>query len=384
MLKKLNRFFTKNKKGTDNKTDDIVFQNKKLNFALEVGNIGVWDYDIKNNKTIFSKESASILGFSPEYLKSKPDFWNNSVHPEDRVEYFASFENHLEQKNSIYENISRIKNKNGAYQWVLDKGKVFEWSNDKTPKRIVGVHVDITDTKTKDEKISESLSLISKQNKKLKNFAHIASHNLKEHAGNFESLLKLYSEADTEVEKEEIINLINSVSKSLNNTIQNLRDIVSIESKKNDTIKTIEAKAFIDECVINLQTSILDKNATVHNNVEPGLQIRFNPIYFESIIQNLLTNAIKYKHSERNPIILIEGFKHEDGIQLSFQDNGIGIDLKTHGKSLFGLYKTFHKNKDAEGVGLYITKNQMEALGGSISVESEVNAGSKFILKFKN
>ena len=61
-----------------------------------------------------------------------------------------------------------------------------------------------------------------------------------------------------------------------------------------------------------------------------------------------------------------------------FEDNGLGIDLEMHGEKLFGMYKTFHGNSDAKGIGLFITKNQVDAMGGKIEVESKVNVGTKF------
>ncbi|MGY8915134.1 MAG: ATP-binding protein, partial [Flavobacteriales bacterium] len=63
---------------------------------------------------------------------------------------------------------------------------------------------------------------------------------------------------------------------------------------------------------------------------------------------------------------------------LLFRDNGLGIDLKKHGKKIFGMYKTFHKHKEAKGIGLFITKNQVEAMNGKISVESQVDEGTTF------
>ena len=67
---------------------------------------------------------------------------------------------------------------------------------------------------------------------------------------------------------------------------------------------------------------------------------------------------------------------------LNVMDNGLGIDLDKYGKKLFGMYKTFHRNKDARGIGLFITKNQVESMGGKISVVSEVNVGTTFTVKF--
>jgi sensor histidine kinase regulating citrate/malate metabolism len=66
---------------------------------------------------------------------------------------------------------------------------------------------------------------------------------------------------------------------------------------------------------------------------------------------------------------------------LYFEDNGLGIDLDKHGDSIFGMYKTFHHNPDAKGIGLFMTRNQIETMGGSIDVASTVNEGTKFTVK---
>ena len=69
-------------------------------------------------------------------------------------------------------------------------------------------------------------------------------------------------------------------------------------------------------------------------------------------------------------------------MELRVQDNGLGIDLAKHGSKLFGLHKTFHEHKDAKGVGLFLVKTQVEALGGSITAESELDQGTMFIIRF--
>jgi sensor histidine kinase regulating citrate/malate metabolism len=71
-------------------------------------------------------------------------------------------------------------------------------------------------------------------------------------------------------------------------------------------------------------------------------------------------------------------------VVLEIQDNGLGIDLARHGDKLFGMYKTFHKNENARGIGLFITKNQIESMGGSVTVDSKTNKGTTFKIYFNN
>jgi signal transduction histidine kinase len=98
----------------------------------------------------------------------------------------------------------------------------------------------------------------------------------------------------------------------------------------------------------------------------------------DSVVLNLLTNAIKYRSPERDSFAQISGKVEKQHFILSIADNGLGIDLQRHGNKLFGMYKTFHTHEDSRGVGLFMTKNQIDAMGGRIEVSSEVNIGTTF------
>ena len=107
-----------------------------------------------------------------------------------------------------------------------------------------------------------------------------------------------------------------------------------------------------------------------------------NEVALQQILDNLISNAIKYRHPDREPEITITAKSVENAVQISVKDNGLGIDLKANGDKLFGMYKTFHGNENAKGIGLYITRNQIESLGGSIEVESEPDKGTTFNINF--
>lgn len=103
----------------------------------------------------------------------------------------------------------------------------------------------------------------------------------------------------------------------------------------------------------------------------------------ESIMLNLLSNSIKYSSPERTAKIHFYTEIKNNTIMLVITDNGLGIDLEKHGHKLFGLNNTFHRHVDSKGVGLYMTKIQIEAVGGSITVESEVDRGTTFKIILK-
>jgi signal transduction histidine kinase len=109
-----------------------------------------------------------------------------------------------------------------------------------------------------------------------------------------------------------------------------------------------------------------------------------NKAYIESIILNLLTNSIKYKSENRKLKITVTAEQVDENLYITFKDNGIGIDLERNKDKIFGLYQRFHNYPDSKGLGLYLVKSQVETMGGTISVESEVNKGTLFTLTFKN
>lgn len=362
-----------------------ILNDTKWKLALEYTKIGFWEFDLDTNQVFFSNQSKKILGLEDEQaFGSNKNDWNDRVHPDDRRKYFQDFQDHLTGRKPIYENEHRVKCSDESYKWILDRGKIVEFTADGKAKRIIGTHTEITNQKVAENKVIESLNIATEQNNKLKNFAHIVTHNLKQHVGNFESLLDFHEEAETLEEKEELMQHLKTLSTSLTKTINNLNQVVSVQANNNKKTERIYVAQEINNVLKSLDFVINESHTTVINNINEKYFIYYNLSYFESVIQNLLTNAIKYKHKDRNPIIHIDYAFRQDAIDLIISDNGRGVDLDKFGKDIFGLYKTFHHNDDAEGVGLYLIKNQIESFGGKISVKSKVNIGTTFTITVTN
>lgn len=160
--------------------------------------------------------------------------------------------------------------------------------------------------------------------------------------------------------------------------VEHLSDMIKIQNLDKDKYQPCNLLAHISATINSLSLQIRSLNASVLTNVDPGLQVLAYPAYLESIILNLISNALKYRHPVRDTKINIDTVYTDTHLQFHIKDNGIGIDLQKHGKDLFGMHKTFNGNPDARGVGLFITKFQIEALGGHIQVDSEIGHGSCF------
>jgi PAS domain S-box-containing protein len=244
--------------------------------------------------------------------------------------------------------------------------------------------VDIGKRKQAEEQLKKSFELVNEQNKRLLNFSYIVSHNLRSHTGNIKSLIEIIDQSQEAVEKQFMFDLLKNASNTLSETIQNLTEVVSIQTSLNLKKEKIFIYEYTLKAVQILGNQISIEDAVITNEIDPNLSIEYYPAYMESILLNFLSNALKYRHPKRKPKISLKIHLEDGNIVLEITDNGIGIDLKKYGDKLFGMYKTFHGNKDARGIGLFMTKNQIEAMGGRVSVNSQPDKGSTFTIYFNS
>ncbi|MBF8150551.1 PAS domain-containing sensor histidine kinase [Winogradskyella sp. F6397] len=358
----------------------------KNEIALEISNVGVWDWDIENNKTFYSEEFKNIINFSGKEFQDTPKAWRDRIHPDDIEGYYKKMNLHLKGQIEVYEHEYRVLSKKGRYKWILSKGKVVEKDINNRPIRAIGTIIDITTMKRRKDLIKKNLQVMSSENKRLQNFTHIVSHNLKTHIGNFNSILQFYDEANDETEKAELINHLKSISESLTTTIVDLDDIISIKSKANlnQYNEHINLHSCINKITQSLTLDITKNDVTIHNALRQDETLFSNRSYLESVFYNIISNGIKYADPNKKSQIIIQSIHTKDTIKILISDNGIGIDTSKYKDQIFDMYQTFHgtDRKDSRGIGLYITKTQVEALNGKIELESKLNEGTAFILTF--
>lgn len=242
----------------------------------------------------------------------------------------------------------------------------------------LGVGTDISELKRVENEIKSILKITQSQNERLKNFAHIVSHNLRSHAGNIEMLLNLFLEENPQAEEDEMMIHLNKASANLKETISHLSEVVLMNVSVKESLTTLNISKYIRNATENLMALAEKNDVQIVNEVPQKIKVLGIPAYLDSILLNFISNAIKYRASNRKSFVKIRTSETPDYVVLEIEDNGLGIDLKKHRRKLFGMYKTFHSNEDARGIGLFITKNQIEAMGGKIEVESELDKGTTF------
>lgn len=345
----------------------------------EAARIGSWELDLETNTRIWSKVTKAIFELPEDYVPTG----------QEGARFFKSESERKRSADILAESIAsgkpfdfevEIVTAKGNFVWTRSIGKP-EYLNGKCI-RVSGTFQNIQEQKERELALQGTLNIVNDQNERLLNFAHIVSHNLRSHAGNITMLLKILEEATTDSEKEEMIRYIKKASDSLMDTVLNLNEVVSIQTNKNIQNTEISLKDYIEKVSQTISGEIQKYNVKIHNLVSDSVRVKCNTSYMESILLNFLTNAVKYRHPERDPEITLSSEFRSNRIVLSIRDNGIGIDLNKNGDKLFGMYKTFHSNRDSKGIGLFITKNQVEAMGGKIEVESILNQGTTFRILF--
>ena len=358
---------------------------ERFQFALEASTTGIWDWDMINNTVFYSSVSLKILELESTDVFDNPERWDEIVHPDDLSGYYSDIQQHFDNKIPYYENYHRVMTSSGKYKWILDRGKVIQRDETGKPLRVIGTHTDISEQKEKEIELLKTMKLFSDQNSRLLNFSHIVSHNLKTQSGNITALLDFIDLDKKQETINEMLGHLRTVSNDLNDTILNLTQIVQIQNNINIIVKPLKLNDFINKTISSIKIYNSQTQVVIKNHVPEQAEVDFNPAYLESVLLNLTTNAIRYAHPDRDPVIVFDYSIESDGCKaLKITDNGLGIDLEKYGGLLFGMYKTFHKHEEARGIGLYITKNQIEAMNGKISVESEVGTGTTFKIVFND
>lgn len=301
------------------------------------------------------------------------------IYPDDRQRIYDYVMKHLQQQEEHFQYEYRIIAADGNLLWREDSTSVIYDANGNLHRAYV-IARDITRRKQMEEELRSSLDLLTSQNHRLTSFTHIVSHNLRSHVSNILGLLSLTGPEAGPGEVEEVMKLLKTPAQKLDETLHHLNEIVSIQSNMRRKQSKVELRPHIEKNLDIIRGSLESSYAKVEVSVPGGFWVSCIPSYLDNILLNLFTNAVKYRDPERRLYLRIDASETSEFHCISVTDNGLGIDLERYKNRLFGMYKTFHDNPDARGIGLFITKNQVEAMGGYIEVSSRTgeNSGSSF------
>ena len=378
----LRKLVRKKTKDLQNEVLSRTKAEQRLELAIEAAGLGIWDRNLENNKINYDKKWFRTLGCDPEMFFDT-ESWLSIIHPDDQKnikESMVSFREGL----SSYNNLTyRIKTTQGDWKWILSFSKIVNSDDNGREFNIIGTLLDIDFIKRKEIELQEMTGQLRKTNIELEKFAYITSHNLRAPVVNLMSLTEMQTEPGISEEfKEEIKLKIHQCVKQLDDTLNDLIEIVASKSGENIQSETLDLQTELNLVIGSIENQVNDSGAQIETNFTECRKIYFPRRYLNSILINLLTNAIKYKSNDRKLVISLKTRTNKDQTILYFSDNGIGINMDKFGNKIFGLYQRFHSKIVGKGLGLYIIRSQIEAMDGKIEVDSMPDVGTTFRIYF--
>ena len=248
----------------------------------------------------------------------------------------------------------------------------------------IGFAIDITERKLLEEKQSVMMKQLSAQNTQLLDFCNIVSHNLRGPLTNMAMLVEFINESNDFDEIKLLTSKLTPVIDSLNTTFNELVESIQVRQGMEIASEPIVLQEYLQRTLDGLKMEINKTEAEIIVNFDEAPVVTYPPKYLNSIFHNLVSNALKYRSPDRKPRIELSTRKNKNSVLLTVRDNGLGIDLTKHMDNVFKIGKVFHKHPNAKGLGLYMTKTQIEAMNGKIWVESAPDQGAVFYVVFNN
>jgi signal transduction histidine kinase len=236
------------------------------------------------------------------------------------------------------------------------------------------------------EELNRIIDELSARNQNLEQFSYIVSHNMRAPVARVLGLLSLFDrQMPNNPFNQEILQYLDDSAQNLNTVIADLSEIITIQKHWDKAKEPIDLQSLGSSVLDSLQEEITRSGAMVTLNFGQLPTIYSLKTYLQSILFNLVSNALKYRAPGRPPYIDVAAEVAHGLAKITVRDNGLGIDLnKTSLQQIFGLYKRLHFHIEGKGLGLYLVKTQVEALQGRIEVESTPNIGTNFTVYLPN
>jgi PAS domain S-box-containing protein len=349
---------------------------EKLNIALDIGNIGIWEWDLLTDEIIFDERMEKMFGIEPATFKGTFNDFENMLNEED-LPHFKQLVSKALHEDVPFETIFRIREKNCDSIYINTKAMVEKDSSGRLLK-MTGVCFDITEMKRGAEQVLFKLNEeLLRSNRALEQFAYVASHDLQEPlrmVSSFSQLLSQKYSDKLDEDAQEYIRFSVEGAERMFNMINGLLAYSRIQTRAKE-FKEVDMNYVMEQVLKNLSFQIQASNASVTYGKLPVLKGDANQMI--QLLQNLVSNAVKF--STGNPEVHISCERVSGKNIFSVTDKGIGIDPHYFDK----IFKIFQRLVSREeypgtGIGLAICKIIVERHGGKIWVESVPDKGSTF------
>ncbi|MDO7877633.1 ATP-binding protein [Hymenobacter sp. ASUV-10] len=348
-----------------------------------------WTANPAGRNTYLNRRWFDFIG--PENAIGADGGWSAQLHPADAPAAAERWKECL-QTGDFFEVEYRFKNQAGEYRWMLGRalpsrnehGEIIQW---------IGTCTDIHEHKMTQERIAltqrqlqDNNAQLTRANVDLDNFIYTASHDLRAPITNIEGLLHaLISELPPvhtfSADVAPILHMMQDSVDRFQKTISQLTDISKLQKEDGQPLEPIELEAIIRDVLLDLKPLVQQTGGTIEVDISECPSIAFSEKNLRSVVFNLLSNALKYRHPSRPPQVQLRAYCEGAFAVLAVADNGLGLDASGQTK-LFGMFQRLHDHVEGSGIGLYMVKKMVENAGGHITVQSEIGTGTVFAVYF--
>ncbi|HPG38557.1 MAG TPA: PAS domain S-box protein [bacterium] len=333
---------------------ELIESEKRYILAIEGTSAGLWDWDMINDKVMFSPYWKSMLGYADPEISNDFKGWQNLWHPDDKENIEKIIQDYVEGKTNHYEVIHRLRHKNGDWRWILTRGVLLRDAAGK-PSRWIGTNLDITEQKLTEEKIK---SLLAEKEIILKEVHHRIRNNM----NTIRSLLYLQAGSVNDP----------AIIDALKDAGSRVQSMMILYDKLYQTTQTSEmsVKLYFQELVPQIISNFPNRDSVqVNMNIQDFILDvkRLSPLGI--MVNELLTNIMKYAFNGRKDGIITLSVTCEINIiVLVIDDNGNGLPENIN-------------FENSTGFGLMLVAMLTKQLDGSIKIERD--NGTKIVLQFE-
>lgn len=353
---------------------DLEASHERFALAVQGSNAGIYEWNIAKSTTYVSKTWKQLMGYSdsdPDVVPTEK--FAEILHPEDLKKMQVIMQTHTKTL-APYQNELRMKTKQGVYRWFLDSGS-FKADQHGNVATLVGSIVDIEDRKRAEEEILSKNIQLAKTNEELDRFVYSASHDMRAPLSSLLGLINI-SEKTTNIEE------VHSYLQMMKGRIQTMEGFIrevtdySRNTRLDLSLEEIDLRELIRGVTQNLAD--ITGKVRIEINLPEPIVLLTDPSRLKVILNNLLSNAYKYHRLDQaDPFIAFSAQRNNNSVVITIADNGSGIEPDYHNK-IFDMFFRASTKSEGSGLGLYIVKETLQKMGGTIWIESTPGEGSTF------
>ncbi len=348
---------------------EVTELSERLDLALEAGQLGVWDWDIRTDEVTFDERWAEMLGYSLDEIEPHLRAWESRVHPDDLPKAEAALKEHFAGEADYYQSVHRLETKSGDWIWVRDVGKVVERGEDGEPTRAVGIHQDVTQQKTHEKQLEDQRDYLNVLNQMLR-------HDIR----NDLQLVSAYAELITKrTDDEEVESHVETILENTEHAVEltaTAREIANLTDTDEVELRPIGLRTVLETELDAVRSAYPEAVLRGPDN-PPAVRVRATDM-LNSVFRNLLKNAIQHNDTETTEVT-VSATEREETMLVRVADNGPGIP-DTQKDSVFGKGESGLESHGT-GMGLYLVQTLIESYGGSVRVEDNEPRGAKFVIE---